>query len=50
MDHNNDHESIMENIIAGTNNIRTYTDEERSQADGFLNITDTHTEDDDAHA
>ena len=39
MDDQNDHESIMEDIIVGgPNNVPTFTDEERSQADGFLNI------------
>ena len=64
MDQNNDHGSIMEDIIAsGSNQVRTYTDEERSQADGFLNIpvveeanttanegNTTPAEDDDTHA
>ena len=42
MDDQNDHERIMEDIIAGVpNNVPTFTDEERSQADGFLNIPAT---------
>ena len=43
MDDNNDHAWIMEQIIAGGNDpntvIPTYTDEERSQADMFMNIS-----------
>ena len=39
MDDQNDHERIMADIIAGgPNNVPTFTDEECSQADGFLNI------------
>jgi hypothetical protein len=39
MDDNNDDERIIEDIIArGTNTVATNTDEECSQADGFLNI------------
>jgi hypothetical protein len=40
MDDNNDnHEMLIEDIIAReTNIVPTYTDEECSQADGFLNI------------
>ena len=49
MERNSDHERIMEDIISG-GHVPTYTDEERSQADGFLNIpgaedNDTHAED-----
>ena len=38
MDENADNERIMD-IIAGSNNVPTYTKEERSQVDGFLDIS-----------
>ena len=44
MDENTDNERIMD-IIAGSNNVPTYTEEERSQADGFLDISTTEDQD-----
>ena len=54
MERNSDDERLMEDMISG-GQVPTYTDEERSQADGFLNIPgaeddDTHAEDDETHA
>ena len=50
MDNNEDEERLMESLIAGGPNteVPTFTEEERSQADAFLNITgdiDTRTAD-----
>ena len=50
MDNNEDEERLMESLIAGGPNteVSTFTEEERSQADAFLNITgdiDTRTAD-----
>jgi hypothetical protein len=41
MDHNEDEERLMESLNAGGPNTKvpTFTEEERSQADAFLNIT-----------
>ena len=38
MDDQSAHERIMDIIDGGPNNVPTFTDEECSQADGFLNI------------
>ena len=44
MDENTDNERIMD-IVAGSNNVPTYTEEERSQTDGFLDISTAEDQD-----